>query len=136
MPPSIVFILLVLIVLTVFAITFRALIRSWCAYREKMALLAKYDEQPGEGMTAAELKAALDSVSERMGAAPPHNFLATGLFLTGGGIACVLIGRVLLRYGEWAVGLDLGGLLSVLLGLMLAMRYMSRRPMQSFLSMQ
>jgi len=141
MPPVMVFIILVLLVLTVFTFTFRALIRSWSAYREKMALLKRYENQLDEDMTAAELKAALDNVTERAGTMPRHDFLATGLFLTGGGIICVLIGRGLLRDGILAVGLDLGGLLAVLLGLMLALfglaiRYMSRRPMRSFLSLQ
>jgi hypothetical protein len=139
MEQILVLILLLIIVVTVFAISLRALIRTWLSYREKMAVLEKFEMPEDPEEAEQEVDRLLGIVSAPVPDAPRISFILTGICL--GVIAAVcLVTAPILRTGHIAVGLELGGNLLVILSLTLTgvgllMRYLSRRPQLSIRSL-
>ena len=132
-------VLLLIIVITVFTISLRALIRAWLSYREKMAVLEKFEMPEDPEEAEQEIDHLMGLVATPVPDAPRISFIITGVIL--GLIAAVcLVGARIIRTGIFAVGLDLGGNLMIILALMLTgvgilLRYLSRRPQISIRSL-
>lgn len=134
-----VLVLLLAIVVTVFTISVRALLRAWLSYREKMAVLEKFEMPDDPESAEQEMDRLLGLVSAPVPNAPRISFILTGAFLGGIAAICIVSARII-RTGVLAVGLDLGGNLLVVLAVMmtavgLVMRYLSRRPQLSIRSL-
>jgi len=139
MEQILVLILLLIIVITVFAISLRALIRAWLSYREKMAVLEKFEMPEDPEEAEQEVDRLLGLVATPVPDAPRISFTLTGISLGLIAVLCLIVAR-LLRTGHLAVGLDLGGNILIILALMitgvgLLMRYLSRRPQLSIRSL-
>lgn len=132
MEQILVLILLLIVVVTVFAISLRALIRAWLSYREKMAVLEKFEMPDDPEEAEHEMDRLLGLVAAPVPGAPRFSFILTGICLGIIAVAC-LVTAPILRTGHIAVGLELGGNLLLILSIMLTsvgllMRYLSRRP--------
>ena len=139
MEQILVLILLLIVVVTVFAISLRALIRAWLSYREKMAVLEKFEMPDDPEEAEKEIDRLLGIMATPVPDAPRISFILTGICLGVIAVVCLVTARVL-RTGHIAVGLDLGGNLLIVVALVLTgvgllMRYLSRRPQISIRSL-
>jgi hypothetical protein len=108
----------------------QVLVRAWLDYRVRIAFLEKLEKNPALFGAQADLPALMGSLTSTSSGIQRQNFSVTGLILAAIGIFCVVGGR-LLRSGELAVGIYLGGVFCVVLGLIIALfgfiiRVMSR----------
>ncbi|MBM3290446.1 MAG: hypothetical protein FJY92_09865 [Candidatus Hydrogenedentes bacterium] len=108
----------------------QVLIRAWLDYRVRLAFLDKLEKDPALLGPHADMAAVMSGLTSTSHAYHRQNYATTGLVLTAIGIASLVAGR-LLRSGEFAVGIYLGGVLCIVLGLVIALvgsiaRLMSR----------
>jgi len=121
---------LLLILVTLAYGVAQVLIRAWLDYRVRIAFLNKLERDPALLGPQADLPAILGNLTSTSLSYQRQNYAMTGLVLAAIGIACFVAGR-LLRSGELAVGIYLGGVFCVVLGLVIALfgaiiRVMSR----------
>ncbi len=98
----------------------QVLVRAWLDYRVRIAFLEKLEKTPGLLGTGADLPALMGSLTATSSRIQRQNFALTGLILAAIGIASAVVGR-LMRSGELAVGIYLGGIFCIVLGLIIAL---------------
>jgi hypothetical protein len=111
---------LLLILVTLAYGVVQVLVRAWLDYRVRIAFLDKLERNPALLGPQADLSKVIGGLSVATGDSRRQNYVLTGLILAGIGIACAIGGR-LLRSGDLAVGIYLGGILCVFLGLIIAL---------------
>lgn len=111
---------LLLILVTLAYGVVQVLVRAWLEYRVRLAFLDKLERNPALLGPQADLSKVIGGLSAATGDSRRQNYALTGLILAGIGIACAIGGR-LLRSGDLAVGIYLGGILCVFLGLIIAL---------------
>lgn len=111
---------LLLILVTLAYGVVQVLVRAWLDYRVRIAFLDKLERNPALLGSQADPSKVIGGLSTTTGVSHRQNYVLTGLILAGIGIACAIGGR-LLRSGDLAVGIYLGGILCVLLGLIIAL---------------
>jgi len=94
-----------------------ALIESWHDYRLRLALLKQLERNPDIAGSAEPIEALLRDRSKGRGR---QDYVLTGLFVAGIGVFCVVAGR-LLRTGQGAVGLYVGGWACLWVGMVLSL---------------
>lgn len=131
MEPLILILPVVFVVLMVFAAAVLSLIGLWLEHRARVRFLEKLEENP-------DLVSRLDDVRSVLAGPTPsaraqrQDYALTGLLLTAIGVACIVAGKML-RVGQMAVGVHLGGIVCVAIGILLGLlglliRAMSREP--------
>ena len=111
---------LLLILVTLAYGVAQVLVRAWLDYRVRMAFLDKLEKNPALVGPQTDLASVLGNLATASIGSQRQNVALTGLIVTAIGIACVVGGR-LLRSGELAVGIYLGGFFCVVLGLVIAL---------------
>jgi hypothetical protein len=111
---------LLLILVTLAYGVAQVLIRAWLDYRVRMAFLDKLEKNPALLGPQADVPGIMGNLTATSVAFQRQNYAVTGLILAVIGIASVIVGR-LLRSGELAVGIYLGGVFCVVLGLIIAL---------------
>ncbi|NUM55066.1 MAG: hypothetical protein HUU46_15580 [Candidatus Hydrogenedentes bacterium] len=121
---------LLLILVTLAYGVAQVLIRAWLDYRVRIAFLEKLEKNPALLGPQADVTAVMSNLTTTSIPYQRQNYSVTGLVLSAIGVACFVGGR-LMRSGELAVGIYLGGVFCVVLGLVIALfgliiRLMSR----------
>lgn len=111
---------LLLILVTVLYGIGQTMLRAWLDYRVRLAFLDKLEQNPALLGGKPDFGALLTGLTANTSGGQHQNYALTGLFLAVIGVACAVAGR-LLRSGELAVGVYLGGVLCVVLGLVIAL---------------
>lgn len=101
-------------------------------YRVRIAFLEKLEKNPALLGPQADVPAVMNSLTTTSVPYQRQNYSVTGIVLAAVGIACFIGGR-LMRSGELAVGIYLGGVFCIALGLVIALfgviiRLMSKPP--------
>lgn len=110
---------LLLALLAVIMGVVRALAGAWLNYRVRMELLQKLEKNPELVNSPAEVQELYD----RLAPDPESNgqdYTVTGVALAALGAACIGTGWML-RFGQTAAGIYLGGMICVALGVLLAL---------------
>lgn len=123
---------LLLILVTLAYGTVQALIRAWLDYRVRLEFLEKLEKNPSLLGPQADIASVMNNLAATSAAVQRQDYAVTGLVLAAVGTVCFICGR-LLRSGELAVGVYLGGVFCAVLGLVIALiglivRTMSRPP--------
>ncbi|MDZ4859698.1 MAG: hypothetical protein SGI88_12015 [Candidatus Hydrogenedentes bacterium] len=111
---------LFLVLVTVMAGIVQVLSKSWLDYRFRIAFLDKLEKNPSLLGGATDLAAVVNGLSAGAGGIQRQNYRLTGLILAVLGVACAVGGR-LMRSGEVAVGVYLGGVFCLVIGLVIAL---------------
>jgi len=101
-------------------------VRSWMEHRVRLRLLEKLDKHPDLLRSPENLQSALFSPRTRTNPPPHSNYVLTGAFLAIIGIACIAYGLIV-RVGQLAVGVYIGGQICLLLGLVLVATWLVGR---------
>ncbi len=112
---------LLLLLVTVFYGIVQSLTHAWLDHRFRLAFLDKLERNPSLLGNQKDISSVVNSLST--GAGPRlqrQNFGMTGLLLALIGLGFAVGGR-LMRSGEVAVGIYLGGVLCLVLGLVIAL---------------
>jgi len=120
MLPTLMLILTLLIVVTALVGVARSLVRMWLDYRVRMAVLDKIESTSESFQSIDQVESVLSSLSEDGISRERSNHLLTGVLTALLGLICIVVGRAL-RVGPVAVGLDMGGIVCVGIGVIIAL---------------
>jgi len=97
----------------------RALNRAWLVHRVRLGMLRRLEHDPALVNRLGEVESLLAAVGDEIRPRPALDYVLTGVLLAALGLALAVAGHVL-RAGSLAVGTYVGGLISVVLGLVFA----------------
>ena len=116
MLPILMAILVLISIITIFAALIRSMMGVWLDYKARMAALDRIAGTSDEPLEESDIEELLDRQGAIASAGRGRGRMMTGACMIWFGIGSVVAGRVL-RSGAIAVGLDLGGWISIALGL-------------------